>query len=300
MRIALALPVGLVALSHVELAAHDSSAAASPSGWDLTILLALAIAGMLYARGSLRLAKRGARVRRIERIAFWIGWAVMVGAVSPAMDRAAAVLFSLHMAQHELLMLVGAPLMIVGRPVAAWLWALPGPGRSAVAAGIQSGWSARAWDVFTTPVVACVLHAAAIWVWHLPALYEAAVRSEGVHAFQHATFVATSICFWWGLVYGRYGRAAYGASAFYVFITSLHTGVLGAMFTLSTAPYYGIYAVRAEQAGLDPVSDQQLAGLYMWIPAGVILTLFGLALLVAWLSEAERREMAAELRRVRQ
>jgi cytochrome c2 len=118
------------------------------------------------------------------------------------------------------------------------------------------------------------------------------VRDEAVHALQHATFVGTAVLFWWGLVYGRYGRAAYGASALYVFVTSVHTGILGALFTLSDSPYYPLYAARAPYAGLDAVADQQLAGLYMWVPAGVVLTVFGLGLVVAWLSEAERRSAA--------
>jgi putative membrane protein len=72
----------------------------------------------------------------------------------------------------------------------------------------------------------------------------------------------------------------------------VHTGLLGALFALSTSPYYDVYRARAALAGLDPTVDQQLAGLVMWIPAGLVLTVFGLALLVAWLSEAERRAWA--------
>ena len=295
MRVAVSASVWIL-WAGVTLAAHETAGRTGPSLslWDIAVLSVLTFAALLYAIGSMRLAARGARVRRIERVAFWIGWAALVAAVSPAMDRGAAALFSVHMAQHELLMLVGAPLMIVGRPITSWLWAFPAIGRSFCSSGLQNQWVGRAWSLLTLPLVACVLHGAAIWVWHLPGLYEAAVRSEGVHAFQHATFVATSVFFWWGLVYGRYGRAAYGASAFYVFVTSVHTGVLGAMFTLSNAPYYRLYATRAARAGVDAVADQQLAGLYMWIPAGVVLTLCGLALLVAWLSEAERRSAAVD------
>src|SRR5206468_11770261 len=123
----------------------------------------------------------------------------------------------------------------------------------------------------------------------LPVLYEGAVRSKGIHTVQHGMFVATAICFWWGIVYGRYGRAAYGASVLYVFSTSVHTSILGAAFALSTAPFYAVYRDRAAAAGVDALGDQQLAGLYMWIPAGAVLTLVGLTLLVAWLSESERR-----------
>jgi len=265
----------------------------SPSGWDIAVLVLLVAAGALYGVGSRRMARRGARVRAVERVAFWTGWFALVVAVAPPMDRAAAGLFSAHMAQHELLMLIGAPLVIVGRPIVPWLFALPDRWRPAAGRGLQTSWISRAWQALTTPVVAWVLHGLAIWVWHLPALYQAAVRNEGIHAFQHATFVGTAVLFWWGLVYGRYGRAAYGASALYVFLTSVHTGILGALFTLSTGPFYPLYATRAAEAGVDAVADQQLGGLYMWIPAGIVLTVFGLALLVAWLAESDRRVTAA-------
>lgn len=284
------LPFALLTLRAQPASAHGTSAVvAGVSAWDAAALAALCLAGMLYALGSWRLARRRATSRSIERFCFWLGWAVIVSAIAPPMDGAAAQTFSMHMAQHELLMLIGAPLMIVGRPIVPWLWALPRRGRALAGAGLQRGPISGAWRVATTPVVAWVVHGLVIWVWHAPALYEAAVRSEAIHAFQHVTFVGTAALFWWGLVYGRYGRAAYGASVLYVFTTMVHTGVLGAAFALSTSPFYGVYEERAAGAGLDAVLDQQLAGLYMWIPAGVVLMVCGLALLVAWLSEAERR-----------
>jgi cytochrome c2 len=130
-----------------------------------------------------------------------------------------------------------------------------------------------------------------VWLWHVPRLYELAVRNEGVHALQHAIFVGTSVLFWWGLVDGRYGRAGYGASVFYVFTTVIHTGLLGAVFTLVDAPLYQVYGTRAP----DPLADQHLAGLVMWVPAGLILTIAGIGLFAAWLGEAERRTRRAAL-----
>jgi len=259
------------------------------SAWDAAVMIGLVIGALGYAAGSRRLARRGARVRTVERASFWIGWATLLAAVAPPLDRAATLTFSSHMAQHELLMLVGAPLMIVGRPIVPWLWALPLPARSQAAAGLQHRAPTWVWRAATNPIAAVLLHGAIVWVWHLPAFYEAAVRSEPIHAFQHATFVGTSVLFWWGLVYGRYGRAAYGASALYVFTTMTHTGLLGALFALSTAPFYELYADRASALGIDAARDQQLAGLVMWIPAGVVLMVFGLALVVAWIAESERR-----------
>jgi putative membrane protein len=73
-----------------------------------------------------------------------------------------------------------------------------------------------------------------------------------------------------------------------VFVTMVHSGVLGAIFALSGSPFYALYVQRAATAGVDPAADQQLAGLFMWIPAGVVLTLAGLALVFAWIRESGR------------
>jgi putative membrane protein len=91
------------------------------------------------------------------------------------------------------------------------------------------------------------------------------------------------------LVHGRYGRLGYGVSVAFVFATAVHTSLLGALLDFAPTAWYPTYAVTAPAAGVDVVSDQQLAGLLMWIPSGVVLMLAGLALFGAWLGEAERR-----------
>jgi putative membrane protein len=259
--------------------------APATSAWDVIAVGVLVLGGILYALGQLRMAQRGVPVRAAERAAFWCGWAAMLLAIAPPLDRLATQRFSAHMLQHELLMLVGVPLMIAGRPLVGWLWGLPDRTRLSAARVLQSSPVGGVWRTFSAPLVAWALHGLTVWVWHVPRLYELAVRNEAVHAFQHGMFVSTSMLFWWGLVYGRYGRAGYGASVFYVFTTVVHTGLLGAVFTLIDIPLYSVYAERAP----DPVADQQLAGLVMWVPAGLILTLAGIGLFAAWLGEAERR-----------
>jgi putative membrane protein len=249
----------------------------------------LVAGGILYAIGSVRMRSSGGRVRAAERASFWIGWTILFASLTPWMDRAVGVSFSAHMAQHEMMMLFGAPLVIVGRPIVPWMWALPQAMRWSLGGTFASALPRTIWRWLTTPFVAWALHGATVWIWHAPVLYEAAVKHDAIHALEHATFIGTATLFWWGLVYGRYGRAAYGASALYVFTTMLHTGVLGAMFALSVSPFYAVYRDRAAITGLDPVHDQQLAGLYMWIPAGIVLTTCGLALVLAWLSESDRR-----------
>ena len=98
------------------------------------------------------------------------------------------------------------------------------------------------------------------------------------------------------MIHGRYGRLGYGAAVFYVFLTSMHSGALGALLTISPNVWYPIYNARTSAWGLDPIEDQQLAGLIMWVPASVIFLVLGVALFVAWLAEAERRVAILEKR----
>jgi putative membrane protein len=276
----------LVAVSVVPLCAHDGPHMPTTlSGWDAVAIATLAFSGACYAVGSSRLYRRGVTTNRYEHLAFWVGWLVMLAAILPPLDRLATQRFAAHMLQHELLMLIGVPLMIAGRPLSTWLWGLPSGLRRRASTGVQDRYARRAIAVLTAPVVAWALHGIVVWVWHVPALYERAVLDEGLHALQHAMFCGTSALFWWGLVYGRYGRLGYGASVFYVFTTVVHTGLLGAVFTLTRGPLYPLYARRAP----DPLADQQIAGLVMWVPAGLILTVVGVALFAAWMGEANRR-----------
>jgi putative membrane protein len=179
--------------------------------------------------------------------------------------------------------------VFAGRALCSFLLGLPDAWRAPVASAFQARPVGSVWRCVTAPLVAWALHGIAIWVWHLPPLYDLAVENEGIHAVQHAMFIGTSALFWWGLLYGRYGRAGYGAAVFYVFTTVVHTGILGAAVTFAGVPLYPVYAAPAVARGTDLLADQQLAGLIMWIPAGAILTVLGLALFAAWLGEAERR-----------
>ncbi len=259
------------------------------SAWDVGVVVLLVCLGALYLAGSIRLSRRGAFIRPLEPIAFAVGWVALMVSVLPPIDALAIELFSIHMVQHELMMLIGAPLVTLGRPLPVWLAALPDRPRRSMARALQGRLLSGGWGLLTTPALACALHAAAIWIWHMPRLYEMAIGNEAVHTLQHATFVGTSLVLWWGLLYGRYGRAGYGAAVFYLFATAVHTGILGAIFTLAGVPLYGSYLPPAAARGVDALGDQQIAGLVMWVPAGFVFTLAGLAFFAAWMSAAERR-----------
>ena len=199
------------------------------------------------------------------------------------------VLFSAHMTQHEILMLVAAPLLVMGRPLLAFLWAVPRAKRPGVARVFRSASISRLWQRLTDPLMVFVVHGLALWIWHVPVLFEWALHHDGVHAVQHLSFVVTAALFWWGMVEGRYGRAGYGVGVLYVFLTALHSTVLGALLTVAPRTWYGSYEITAVGQRVDALADQQLAGLVMWVPSGVIFIVVGLALVAAWLGESERR-----------
>jgi putative membrane protein len=265
--------------------------------WDPWVIALLALSAVLYAGGLARLWRRagaGTGLRRWEAGCFAAGWLALFAALVSPLDALGGVLFSAHMAQHEVLMLIAAPLFVLGRPLAVSLWALPPAGRETAVAAAQARPVAALWRTATGPFTAFAIHAVAIWIWHLPSLYQATLESDAVHAAQHLSFFGTAVLFWWTLIHGRYGKMGYGVAVFYVFATGLHSGVLGALITFAPRLLYPIYEARTAAWGLRPLEDQQLAGLLMWVPAGVIFIVLGLALFAAWLGESGRRVALSE------
>jgi cytochrome c oxidase assembly factor CtaG len=268
---------------------HDLWTAWSP---EPAILIALFLSAWLYSRGIERIWRRsgaGRGIRRWEAACFAAGWLTLLIAMVSPVHRMGEVLFSAHMVQHELLMAVAAPLLVLGRPLIPFLWAIPIGWRRSIGGWAKAGVVARAWRAVTNPLAAWLLHAAALWLWHLPGAYGASLASEGMHTLQHASFLGTALLFWWALVHGREGRMGYGASVFYLFATAMHSGGLGALLTFAPRPWYAGYGATTAAWGLTPLEDQQLAGLIMWIPAGASYLVAALLLLAAWMRESERR-----------
>jgi cytochrome c oxidase assembly factor CtaG len=154
----------------------------------------------------------------------------------------------------------------------------------------------KVWRAVTHPLAAWAIHAAALWVWHMPALFQATLKSDLVHTLQHLSFLGSALLFWWALIHGRRGLMGYGAAVLYMFTTSLHSGVLGALITFARSAWYPAYANSTASWGLTPLEDQQLGGLIMWIPAGLVYVVAALALMVGWMRESERRVVRREKR----
>jgi cytochrome c oxidase assembly factor CtaG len=268
------------------------AAAAPEPGWrgpEPWMLVAMMLALALYVVGYRRLFRRsgpgrGALGRRARL--FLAGMAVLAGATLSPLHALGARSFTAHMAEHELIMLGAAPLLVLARPLAVMFWALPAPARQALASVPRSAAGAGTWRVLTDPLLATVLQAAALWIWHLPSLFDRALNSEGWHAAQHLSFFVTALLFWQAMLSPR--RSPWTAAAL-LFATSMITGALGAFMALSESPWYAPYAALGLAAfGLSPAQDQQLAGVLMWVPGGLFHAIVAIALLAPALRAGER------------
>ena len=253
-------------------------------GWTFAPLVTapLGLAALLYTAGAVRLWKRsdGGRNALVRRSGlFALGWASLAGALVSPLHEAGEVSFTMHMIEHEIIMLAAALLLAAARPGAAFLWAFPAPCRQALAGAGR--W--RLWRVLADPLVATTIQSLVIVGWHAPALFDRALDSDGWHVAQHVSFVVSALLFWRAMLYGRGGPLV---SAACLFVTSMIGGGLGALMALSSSPWYAGYeAMGMTPIGLTPDQDQQLAGLIMWVPGGM----FHLAAAIWFLARALKR-----------
>lgn len=268
--------------------------------WNLDpwVLLGVGLPAWIYARGLRALWGRagvGRGVRRWQAYCFGAGVAALFLVLVSPLDALGAALFSAHMLQHMVLIVVAAPLLALGMPLVPFLWALPPRWRVRVGGWGRGPVVRRTWRVLSRPVGAWVVHALALWLWHVPGLYEATLTSEGVHLLQHLSFFGTALLFWWAAVeMNRRRRASHGLGALFVFTTAVHSSILGALLTFSVVLWYPAYAGRTEPWGLTALEDQQLGGLIMWVPAGVVYLVATLVLLAVGLRHAEREARRTE------
>jgi putative membrane protein len=270
------------------LAPHDLWSAWS---WEPIVVIALVLSAALYAVGLARLWSNsvGTGIRRWEAACFFGGWLALGLALVSPLHSLGGVLFSAHMVQHELLIAVCAPLLVLGRPLIPFLWALPLSTRRKVGRWSKTGSVASAWYALSLPSIAFSLHAIALWAWHLPGPYQSTLHSELMHTLQHSSFLFSALLFWWTIFKARGSDLGYGGAVFYLFGTGLQTGALGALLTFAPTLWYPAYAATTGPWGLTPLEDQQLGGLIMWIPGSVPYLIAGLAMFARWLSESERR-----------
>ncbi|WP_185984984.1 cytochrome c oxidase assembly protein [Aureimonas mangrovi] len=212
-------------------------------------LLAFLPAGYHLA---LRQAPASGRTGR-ERLFFWLGWATLVVAFVSPLCALSAALFSARVAHHVLLVAVAAPFFALANP---WRETRPLP-----------------W-----PGLWLLVHAVALWFWHAPVPYDAALRSDTLYWLMQGSLLLTALGFWSSILSTR--EAAVTAPLM-LLAAMMQMGLLGALITFAPRPLYVAHFLSPEPFGLTALSDQQLAGLIMWAPGALPYLVAALAVAAA-------------------
>lgn len=233
-----------------------------------------------YVRGWRRLrAAGGGASGRAGLVLATAGAAVLGLALAPPLEAWAAELFSWHMTQHLALGLFVPLMLVLSRAGEVAPWALDGATRAALRHRLR-GWREAARRP-SGPLWAGALHLAVWGLWHLPPLYEAAMQHAGVHVLEHASLLGAGLVFW-GAATPRLRRV--GPAILALFLVSLGSGVLAATLALAPTPFYDVHQQGSLTWDVDPLVDQQLGGLLMWTPAGLVYLGAAVAQLLRWLT----------------
>jgi putative membrane protein len=277
--------------------------------WDVqpTVVLGVGITAVLYELGV-----RYSRLHGLAKhhqwwntLSFYLGMLAVLVAVGGPLDAAADTLFWMHMIQHELLMLVAAPLIVFGQP---WLviWrGIPLGGRRAILGqAFRWGWPLRALRALGhgifNPRLAWALYVGVFLMWHLPALYDLALENVPIHVLEHLLFLVTAVLFWSQIVPSWPLRRSLGyiAQAVYLITSAMVMNGLAAVYMFSTGPIYPYYAaLNRPSGGLTVLEDQHLAGAAMDVPGTILIFCIVVTVLWLWLRDDERAAASPEEQR---
>lgn len=244
--------------------------------------------GVVYAAGVRAQSRAGAAVVGGQVTAFVAAELALLLALASPLDDLAELLFAAHMVQHLLLVLAAAPLLLLARTHLAVARVVPVTTRRR-AARIARRMVERIGPAGIVSIT--VTHVVTVLSWHVPTLYDLAVRNLGVHLLEHATLLTTALLFWAAFGVGRPRPVA--AAAIVSFVAALSMGLLAALMSFADSPWYAVHLGRSELLGVPALTDQRLAAAIMWIPGGIVYLLATAIGVVRWISDDERRVTAA-------
>jgi cytochrome c oxidase assembly factor CtaG len=255
----------------------------APIGVNLTLCLA----GLVYAKGWLRLHRVSPTLISTWRLAAFLAGIVSLWiAIGSPLEAFDDVSLSLHMVQHLLLMAVAPPLILLGAPALPLLRGLPRMIRGAVGQFLCWPPAQRLGRVLIDPAVCWLAATVALIAWHIPAAFELALRSDSWHEIEHACFFATSLMFWWPVIqpFPSVARWPGWSIPLYLFLGTLPGGALGAFLTFCDRVLYPSYGSAPMIFHVSPLEDQVFAGALMWVFGTFVYTVPAVILTVRFLS----------------
>lgn len=262
--------------------------------WDPLVLGGSLAAAWFYGIGIRRSpsAKPGRRV-----ISFYLGLgAIALSLISP-LDALGRTIFSAHMVQHLVFILVAAPLLVYGAPVTFISIGLPVSARRMIRRAERTRPAQSAARLARNPLLVLGLHVVVLWLWHLPSLYEAALRSTWVHGLEHASFLGSAVLFWALAIGGMRDRrrAGYGPVLGVFFLNLLQSGALGMILVFAANELYAAHVSGAALWGMSALEDQQLAGTLMYVPPGFTYSVTMAVLFLRWMRSLDARPASEPL-----
>lgn len=257
------------------------------------LLLGLSVSVGLYWLGWSRLSRvgSGSAVSTWRATAFIIGSLAVGAALLSPIAAFSERLFFMHMIQHLLLLLIAPPLLLLGQPLVPMLWGLPSQVRRPLGRALRPRHAlARVGNLLTTPAFAAAAFVVTLAIWHIPVFYDAAQGRTFTHDLEHLMFFGTALLYWWPIIHPSGGRRrlSFGLALPYLLPPFLESILIGAMLTFASQPFYQTYAEMEMPWGFNPVTDQQLGGLIMWIPGGMFFLIPVIGLLIALLNNEVR------------
>lgn len=267
---------------------------------DRLPLLLIALAALAYGGAVRRLWQRhGRRCLPAHRAAcFGLGLLVAAGILSGPLDAQADERFAAHMVQHVLLMLVVAPLLVLGTPLTVLVLSLSARGRRRLTSPVLRSRVGR-W--LLSPGFGWASFVVVLCGSHLPVVYDAAVAHEGLHALEHAAYLLSAMLFWSAIAGLDLGpaRASHPARLLYLFLTMTVMAVIGEALATADRALYPYYVAADRAAGVSALDDQHAGAVIMWL-GGTFTVVPAMALVVlAWMAEDERQTLRREQRLVR-
>ena len=218
-----------------------------------------------------------------ETLCFLGGWTALAIAFFSPIDTLSRALFSAHVFQHELILQLAVPLMVLGRPQTVLMQALPRAWARAIPWRLEESRARPVAEALSHPIAAWSIHAFLLGLWLMPAPFEAALRHGSIHAIQHLSLIASAGLFWWSLLYGPQRPVRRSSVARTLFTLALQRLSLGVLIVLSGRLWYPSYLRTTQAWGFAPIEDQQLGALLLWVPAGLGAILMTTALFTGWL-----------------
>jgi len=295
----LALGLPGTAAAHGPIPPDPPDAATLAFGWRFEPLVAVpllvaALAWLLLVRRIDR-AHPDRPVPLVRSVAFLGGLFAIAVALMSGIERYDTTLFSIHMVQHLLLLLVAAPLIALSAPITQLL-------RGA------TPWARTRWilpilhstpmTVLTHPIVAWLAFTLVLWGSHLSPLFDVALENQGVHQLEHAAYLIVGLLFWWPVIGldPSPRRMGYPTRSLYVLSQMPLNSFLAMFIVFAAAPLYPHYASNGSPYGITALADQQLAGAIMWLAGDIVFIAAVLAVVAAWMRHEEREGPAAERR----